>query len=163
MKRLLPPFAAVRAFEAAARHLSFKEAAEELCVTQSAISHQVKALEAFLEKTLFYREANAVTLTSVGERYFKDVSAILDQFDESTRRNKDCGREGRLNVHSTPAFAARWLLKNINSFNQAHPDIEIRLTTGIETTDFRTDGIDVLIQYGQQSAAGLISDPFLST
>jgi LysR family transcriptional regulator, glycine cleavage system transcriptional activator len=163
MRRVLPPFLAVRAFEAAARHLSFKQAAEELFVTQSAVSHQVKALEEFLERQLFLRKANGVMLTPAGKQYFDDVAAILDQLDESTRRNTYCKTAIRLHVRSTPAFAARWLLKKITSFNMAYPEIELQVTTGIETANFRTDDVDILIQYGQQHAGGLSVVPFLST
>ena len=77
MRRKLPPFPAVRAFEAAARHLNFKAAAEELCVTQSAISHQVKGLEEFLGTTLFHRSANCVRLTRCGAGYFDDVTTAI--------------------------------------------------------------------------------------
>ncbi len=163
MKRTLPPFPAVRAFEAAARHVSFKDAAEELHVTQSAVSHQVKGLEEFLGKALFHRAANGVTLTRAGEEYFDDVSSILDQLEESTRRNRDCEISGPLRICSTPAFAARWLLPRINAFNSVFPDIELQITTTIEPIDFRKDDVDVLLQYGRQSARGLRVDPFLSS
>ena len=163
MKRVLPPFSAVRAFEAAARHLSFKAAAEELCVTQSAVSHQVKSLEDFLGSPLFHRQANTVALTDTGQDYFEDLHSILDHLDDSTRRNRDCETGRALHVHSTPAFATRWLLKNMEAFCSSHPDIELRLTTGIETTNFQTQDVDLLIQYGQRSADGLRTDPFLAT
>ena len=163
MKRTLPPFPAVRAFESAARHLSFKDAAEELHVTQSAISHQVKGLEDFLGSALFRRAPSGVTLTPAGEDYFDDVSSILDQLDAVTRRNKDCDIGGPLRVRATPAFAARWLVQRINAFHSQFPDIDLYVTTTIETTDFRTDDVDVLLQYGQQHASGLRVEPFLAS
>ena len=163
MKRSLPPFSAVRAFEAAARHLSFKNAAEELHVTQSAVSHQIKSLEEFLATTLFYRAANGVTLTPAGEEYFGDVSAILDQLEASTERSRVCELKGPLRLRSTPAFAARWLIKRINRFNARYPDVELHVTTSIEPTDFLTEDVDVLLQYGRRPASGLRVDPFLSS
>lgn len=163
MKRALPPFSAVRAFEAAARHLSFKSAAEELNVSQSAISHQIKALEEFLQQPLFRRCANAVTLTDTGNRYYHDVSLVLDQLDETTRNNRKQASRRSLHVRSTPAFAARWLLRNVNDFNTTHPEIELKVTTSIETTDFRADDVDLLVQYGQQGADGLSVEAFMTT
>ncbi|MCP4329727.1 MAG: transcriptional regulator GcvA [Alphaproteobacteria bacterium] len=163
MKRTLPPFTAVRAFESAARYSSFKDAAEELNVTQSAISHQVKALEEFLGSALFHRGNKGVGLTPTGRAYFDDVTSILDQLDASTRRRRDCETDGPLNVRSTPAFAARWLVPKLNRFNSAYPDIELCITTTIATTDFRKDDVDVLLQYGQASASGLRVDSFLSS
>ncbi len=163
MKRTLPPLSAIRSFEAAARHLSFKDAAEELNVTQSAISHQVKGLEEFLGRSLFFRAATGVTLTLAGEDYFGDLSSILDQLDASTRRNQERDLSGPLHVRATPAFAARWLIGRIKAFNGDFPDIELQVTTSIETTDFRKDDVDILLQYGEQSAQGLRVEPFLSS
>lgn len=163
MKRTLPPFSAVRAFEAAARHLKFKDAAEELNVTQSAISHQVKGLEEYLGVVLFRRRNNGITLTSAGEDYLLDVASVLDRLDAGTRRIRHPEATGQLRVCSTPAFAARWLLHRIGSFNSRYPDVELNITTTIETTDFQKDEVDVLIQYGQCGAAGLSVVPFLSS
>ena len=163
MKRSLPPFSAIRSFEAAARHLSFKQAAEELHVTQSAISHQVRGLEDFLGTELFFRAPNGVTLTPAGEDYFGDLAPILDQLEASTRRTCSCEASGPLRVRATPAFAARWLLRRIKAFNARFPDIELQVTTSIATTDFRTDEIDILLQYGQQTVRGLRVDPFLAS
>ena len=163
MKRTLPPLSAIRSFEAAARHLSFKDAAEELNVTQSAVSHQVRGLEEFLGRSLFFRAAAGVTLTTAGEDYFGDLSSILDQLDASTRRNRARELSGPLHVRATPAFAARWLIGRIKAFNGDFPDIELQVTTSIETTDFRKDDVDILLQYGEQSAQGLRVEPFLSS
>ena len=129
MRRKLPPFAAVRAFEAAARHQSFKAAAEELHVTQSAISHQVKGLEEFLGAALFRRKAGGVELTRCGADYFGDVSWILDGLDSSTERIRGTDTAGLLSVRATPAFASRWLMPRMDGFSRAYPEIELEVTT----------------------------------
>lgn len=163
MRRRLPPFAAVRAFESAARHASFKDAAGELHVTQSAISHQIRALEDFLGVVLFRRGPNRVELTQTGETYFRDVTSILDRLNESTGRITTTETDGPLRIRSTPAFAARWLLPRLAQFNAAYPDIELHIVTTIEPTDFAQDEVDLLIQYGQAPAPGLRTESFLSS
>jgi len=163
VRRSLPSFSAVRAFEAAARHRSFKAAAEELSLTQSAISHQVKGLEQFLGATLFHRRANGVELTRCGSDYFGDLSLILDLLDRATERLKGTELSGPLAVRATPAFTARWLLPHLDSFSRSYPEIELEVTTTTDPMHFPDDGVDVLIQYGQQPAAGLSVDPFLTS
>lgn len=163
MKRKLPPFPALRAFEAAARHGSFKLAAEELHRSQSAISHQVKTLEKFLGEDLFYRTTNGVSLTRDGHDYFTGIMPILDQLDVCTRRHRDNDVGGPLHVCSTPMLASRWLLKRIANFNTRFPQIELRVTTTIETVDFSTSDVDILLQYGEQTASGLRVEPFLAS
>ena len=108
MKRRLPPFAAVRAFEAAARHGSFTSAAEELNVTQSAISHQVKRLEEFLDTPLFVRAPQELTVTPAGLDYLAELTGILDRLDESTRRVCHPDQPELLRIRATPAFTTRW-------------------------------------------------------
>jgi LysR family glycine cleavage system transcriptional activator len=163
MRRKLPPFAAVRAFEAAARHQSFKDAAEELHVTQSAVSHQVKGLEEFLGATLFHRNGQGVELTAIGSDYFGDVGAILDRLDAATERMRGVDSAGPLSVRATPAFASRWLLPRLGRFDRAYPEIELRLATTTDPLHFPKDGVDVLIQYGREPAPGLRVDPFLTS
>jgi LysR family glycine cleavage system transcriptional activator len=163
MRRKLPPFPAVRAFEAAARHLSFKAPAEELCVTQSAISHQVKGLEEFLGTTLFHRSANCVRLTRCGAGYFDELTSILDRLNASTESFTSTTTAGSLSVRATPAFASRWLMPRMAAFNRAHQEIELEVTTTTDPMHFPSDGVDVLIQYGQKPAEGLRVDPFLSS
>jgi LysR family glycine cleavage system transcriptional activator len=163
VRRNLPPFSAVRAFEAAARHRSFKAAAEELSVTQSAISHQVKSLEDYLGTALFHRRCNGVELTRCGADYFGDLSLILDRLDASTERARGADICGPLSVRATPAFTSRWLLPRMNRFNGAYPEIELEVTTTSDPMHFPDDGVDVLIQYGQKPAAGLTVDPFLTS
>lgn len=163
MRRELPPFAAIRAFEAAARHQSFQDAAEELHVTQSAISHQVRRLEDFLDVALFRRNGHGVALTPVGIDYCGDVSAILDGLDASTERIRGAEDAGLLSVRATPAFASRRLLPRMGGFNRAYPEIELQITTTTYPMHFPRNGVDVLIQYGQEPAPGLRVDPFLAS
>lgn len=163
MNRDLPSFPAVRAFEAAARHLSFKAAAEELHVTQSAVSHQVKALEDFLGTALFRRETRGVVLTEVGARYLQRVTEALDQLSSATHQIRNQDAAGSLFVRSTPAFADRWLVPRLNDFNRLHPDIELHISTSLEPANFAEDGVDVDIRFGYVSASDLHVEPFLES
>jgi LysR family transcriptional regulator, glycine cleavage system transcriptional activator len=163
MKRTLPPFPAVRAFEAAARRQSFKLAAEELCVTQSAISHQVKGLEEFVGTLLFHRTANGVKLTQSGADYFDDLVLILNQLAASTERTIGVDMEGSLSICATPAFASRWMLQRLEKFNYAYPEIELVLTTTDNPIQFPKENVDVLIQYGQEPMKGFRVEPFMTT
>ena len=134
MKRQLPSFPSLRAFESAARHLSFKAAAHELCVTQSAISHQVKILEDFLEAPLFIRHAQGVELTLRGSEYLEMVSYLLDGLDSATMKIKGGSHRGPLFVQAAPAFLSFWLLPRLIRFNRFYPDIEVNLSP-IATAD----------------------------
>ncbi len=163
MNRNLPPFPAVRAFEAAARHASFKQAADELHVTPSAISHQVKGLEDFLGATLFRRHGHGVELTPGGIDYFRDIGAILNALDASTERMAGVDTAGQLSIRSTPGFASRWLVPRIGRFNSAYPEIELHVTTTDDPMHFPKDGADVLILYGQEAEPGLRVDPFMTS
>jgi LysR family glycine cleavage system transcriptional activator len=129
MKRQLPSFPLLRAFESAARHLSFKMEAEELCVTQSAISHQVKILEGFLEAPLFIRHPQSVELTLRGSEYLEMVSHLLNGLESATQKIKESNYRGPLYLQASPAFASYWLLPRIIRFNRIYPDIEINLST----------------------------------
>lgn len=163
MRRDLPPFTAIRSFEAAARHLSFKRAAEELNVTQSAISHQVKSLEDFLGVQLFRRGTRTVALTSEGADYLDELSGVLDRMAAATDRMRDKGASGPLFVRSTPAFAARWLVPRLTAFHDAHPQIELHISTSLEPADFANEEVDVDIRFGEDQSPGLRVDPFLSS
>ena len=163
MRRDLPPFTSIRSFEAAARHLSFKTAAEELNVTQSAISHQVKALEDYLGVRLFLRGTREVILTREGSGYLGEVSLLLDQLAAATDHIRDKDAAGPLFVRSTPAFAARWLVPRIAAFRAAHPQIELHIATSLEPPDFAGDRVDVAIRFGQEKLPRLRVVPFFST
>ncbi len=161
MSRRLPPFAAIRAFEAAARHLSFKEAAEELCVTPSAVSHQIKALEEFLATALFDRGGNRLTLTLTGEAYVGKLTGLLDALDESTRAA--VGSKGRpLRVLSTPGFAARWLVPRLERL-PLWKDIRLRVSEGAPSTDFAHNDADVVIHWSDGAVPGVVVEPLMAS
>lgn len=163
MRRDLPPFTSIRSFESAARHLSFKAAAEELNVTQSAISHQVKALEDYLGIRLFLRGTREIALTREGSDYLGDVSLLLDQLAVATDHVRDKEIAGALHVTTTPAFAARWLVPRLGDFRAAFPEIELHIATSLAAPDFAGDRLDVAIRFVQDEAPGLSVVPFLSS
>lgn len=162
MARRLPPLNAVRAFEAAARHLSFTKAAEELHVTQAAISHQVKALEEYLGLKLFRRLNRALVLTEEGQTYLPPVKRIFDQLYEATRRLAENEARGKLTVSVLPSLAARWLVPRLGRFREAHPDIDVRVAPATHLVDFVREEVDVGIRYGRGRYPGLRVDRLMT-
>src|SRR5213083_2706368 len=122
MRPRLPPLNALKAFEAAARHESFTRAAGELCVTQGAVSHQVKALETELGLKLFNRERQRLTMTDAGRQYLIVVRDALDRIAIGTERLVQRQSSGVLTVSTSPDFAAKWLVPRLGRFSEAHPD-----------------------------------------
>jgi LysR family glycine cleavage system transcriptional activator len=163
MRRRLPPFAAIRAFEAAARHRSFTEAAAELHVTQSAISHQVRSLEEFLATPLFLREPHGIELTRAGREYLRDLTDLLDRLDASTQRLRTPHGSEPLRIRATPAFAARWLVPRMDRFFEQHPGVEWQLSTAISPSDFAKGDVDVIIHWGTDPVPGARIDPLLES
>lgn len=162
MARRLPPLNAVRAFEAAARHLSFTKAAEELHVTQAAISHQVKALENYLGLKLFRRLNRALVLTEEGQSYLPPIKRIFDQLYEATRRLAENEARGKLTVSVLPSLAARWLVPRLGRFLEAHPDIDVRVAPAAHLVDFAREDVDVGIRYGRGRYPGLRVDRLMT-
>ncbi|WP_323766406.1 LysR substrate-binding domain-containing protein [Marinovum sp.] len=160
MGRKLPPFAAVRAFEATARHMSVKSAADELCLTPSAVSHQIKALEGFLDTKLFERAGNRIALTLTGETYAGKLSHLLDVFLEDTEAARGAPRI--LRVLSTPGFAARWLVPRLSKLDFAR-DIRLRVSNGAPSLDFATNDADVVIQWSDCPSPGLFVEPLMAS
>ena len=158
MGRKLPPFSAVRAFEAAARHLSFKQAADELCLTPSAVSHQIKALERFLDTRLFERSGNRLALTLTGDAYAGKLTWLLDSFLAETEAVR--GNSRLLRVLSTPGFAARWLVPRLSRLEFAR-DIRLRVSNGAPSLDFATNDADVVIQWADRPTPGLLVEPLM--
>ena len=158
MARRLPPLNALRAFEAAARHLSFSKAAAELHVTPAAISHQVKSLEAHLGLPLFRRLNKAVLLTEAGQRCLTGVREGFDRLAEAVERVRTEGAGGPLTVTVSPSFAGKWLVPRLDRFRQAHPDIEVRIDASAECVDFTRDEVDIGIRYGTGRYPGLRVD-----
>ena len=151
----LPNLTALRAFEAAARHQSFSQAANELFVTHGAVSHQIRALEASLGTALFSRYGKRVTLTEAGERYASRVRAALLQIAEATDSVRGDKREQRLVVSVLPSFASRWLMPRIGRFIERHPEIDIEIRASGELTDFSRDDVDVGLRHGKGPYPGL--------
>lgn len=154
MARSLPPLNAIRAFEAAARHLSFSKAAEELHVTPAAISQQIKSLEQHLGAPLFHRLNRALTLTEAGSSLLPGASDGLDILAVSWRRVRQ-QEAGSLDVNTSPGFAAKWLIPRLDRFHTIHPDIEVRITASMELVDFDRDEVDVGIRFGAGGYEGL--------
>jgi LysR family glycine cleavage system transcriptional activator len=163
MGRQLPPFAAIRAFEAAARCGSFTEASHELNVTQSAISHQVKRLEEYLKIPLFERAPQGLILTRAGQDYLGELTGILDQLAASTQQLCKQDRQDLLRIRATPAFITRWLLPRMHGFQSAFPDLDYEITIGFPPTDFSQDDVDVYIHWGTNPVAGARVEPFFRT
>ncbi len=155
MARRLPPLNALRAFEAAARHLSFTKAAEELNVTQAAISHQVKALEQHLGLKLFRRLNRALLLTEQGQVCLGTAREAFDRIAETAERLRSNDARGTLTVSLLPSFAAKWLVPRLGRFRQAHPDIDVRVAPDERLVDFARDDVDVGIRYGDGRYPGL--------
>ena len=157
MSRRLPPLNALKAFEAAARHLSFTRAAEELFVTQAAVSHQIKALEEFLGIKLFRRRNRALLLTEEGQSYFLDIkdifSAIVDATDKLVARSA----KGSLTVTLQPSFAIQWLVPRLVRFSERHPEIDVRIKAVDMDEGSLSDDVDVAIYYGRGHWPGLRS------
>lgn len=162
MRRKLPPFPAIRAFEASARHLSFKKAAVELCLTQSAISHQIKSLEDYLGVQLFYRETRAVVLTGEGSSYLNGMSTILDSMATETARISKREIGGSLAVWAAPGFL-RWLVPRLSGFHEAYPDIELHLTGSLVRTDFASEDVDIKVRWGFEPIKGLLATPLIAS
>ena len=162
MHRNLPPFPAVRAFEASARHCSFKLAAEELCLTPSAISHQVKTLEDYLGVQLFFRETRGVVLTSEGAGYLQELAGILDRMAAATAHVRSSDASGLLSVRTSPGFANRWLVPRLATFQEIHPAIELNISTSVRPADFAKEDVDVDIRWGCEPSPGMRVDPLIA-
>jgi LysR family glycine cleavage system transcriptional activator len=154
MVRRLPPLRSLRAFEAAARHLSFARAAEELHVTPAAISQQVKLLESHLGVALFRRGAQ-LTLTEAAAAALPLVSDSFDLMERAVERLRQGRDHGPLVVSAPPSFAARWLIPRLGRFQERYPEIDLRLSASTRLVDFATEDVDLAIRYGAGRYAGL--------
>jgi len=158
MSRQLPPLNAVRAFEAAARKLSFSEAANELHVTPAAVSQQVKLLEEHLGARLFRRLNREVELTEAGRLLLPGLSDGLDAIARAWARVRQQEAQGTLTVSAAPAFAAKWLIPRLDRFYARHAEIDVRISATAELADFVRDEVDVAVRFGQGSYEGLRSE-----
>jgi len=154
----LPPMQALRAFDAAARARSLTRAAETLNLTHSAISHQIKALEADFGVRLIERAGRGIRLTDEGERFASRVRAVLSDLADAVREVTERANPRQLRVSVMPSFAARWLLPRIGRFFAAHPDIDLDVNANNALADFRRDDVDVAIRNGLGDWPGLTSE-----
>jgi LysR family glycine cleavage system transcriptional activator len=155
VSRHLPPLNGLRAFEAAARHLSFTRAAEELGVTQAAISHQVKALEERLGVQLFRRLNRALLLTDAGQQYLPELRDAFDRIDAATERLLAQDSRGPLTISTLRSFAAKWLVPRLGRFRALHPEIDVRIAPSEHLTDFSREDVDLALRYGRGDWPGL--------
>lgn len=146
---------ALKAFEAAARHESFTRAAEELCVTQGAVSHQVKGLEAELGLKLFNRERQRLVITEAGRSYLAVIRDALDRIALGTERLLEQQSSGVLTVTTSPNFAGKWLVHRLGRFAEAHPDIDLRISASLQHIDFAREDIDLAIRHSEGKEPGL--------
>jgi LysR family glycine cleavage system transcriptional activator len=155
MRPRLPPLNSLKAFEAAARHESFTRAAEELCVTQGAVSQQVKALEAGLGIKLFNRERQRLIITEAGRDYLTIVRDALDRIAVGTERLLQRQNSGVLTVSTSPDFAAKWLVHRLGHFAEAHADIDLRVSATLHHVDFTREEVDLAVRHGDGNWPGL--------
>jgi LysR family glycine cleavage system transcriptional activator len=160
IRRRLPVLSSLRAFEAAGRHLSFSRAADELLITQSAVSHHVRKLEEELGVSLFSRHARSVALTPEGKRYLASLTHAFDLMAAATEEIRASERR-TLRVSLLASFATHWLIPRLSGFTAAHPDIDLVLEPSIRPADLSVDPIDAAIRYGRGGWHGAQSQPFL--
>lgn len=159
MSNRLPPLTALRSFEAAARHLSFAKAAEELSVTPAALSFQIKSLEEHLGQPLFVRLNRAVQLTEAGRALAPGASQGFATLSQAWRSARQSGQSATLNVTAGPAFTAKWLAPRLFEFARLYPGIDLRFIASLRLLDFDYDEVDIAIRYGYGGATDLFSVP----
>jgi LysR family transcriptional regulator, glycine cleavage system transcriptional activator len=143
----LPNLAFLQGFEAAARTLSFTKAAEELFVTQSAVSRQIKALEDNLGLRLFERRSRSLTLTDNGQALYRIATDVFDRLQAATDRLRAETRARQLAITTTTGFASLWLIPRLRRFTALHPDIDVRLSATTDTLNLERSLIDISIRY----------------
>lgn len=158
----LPPLKALRAFEAAARHLSIKDAAEELHVTPSAVSQLIRSLEDRLGTPLFWRLNRALVLTEAGQSYLPPVHHAFRRISKATQQVVSTSANKALTVSVMPNFAVSWLVPRLARFQARHPAIDLRIKSTAALTAFGPDGVDVAIRHGLGRYPGLRSDRLMT-
>jgi LysR family transcriptional regulator, glycine cleavage system transcriptional activator len=151
----MPSLDLLRGFEAAARHLSFTKAAEELFLTQSAVSRQMKELEDQLGVPLFQRRHRALALTDAGQQFYAAAAQVIATMRAATERLRtQSGRRRPLSVTTTHSFASLWLIPRLAGFTKNHPEVDVRITAETRVQDLQRDGLDVALRHGPASLAG---------
>jgi LysR family transcriptional regulator, glycine cleavage system transcriptional activator len=151
----LPPFAALRAFHAAATHGRFREAAEHLGLTESAISHQIRRLEDFLHTPLFDRSGTGVRLTAAGRRYFEQIDPALRQIQAATEGLLRPAGRNVVRLTLPPSLAATWLIPKLGAFEREHPDVELQLVPTTRVLDLKRDQVELAVRHGKGAWQGI--------
>ena len=149
MLKRIPPLNSLRAFESAARQLSFTKAADELFVTQAAVSHQIKSLENYLSIKLFHRKNRSLLLTEEGQSYFHDLRNIFVDIQDATQRLVAMGAKGAITIATPPSFASQWLVPRLHKFSAMHNDIDVRIKAVDADDGFLDDSVDIAVFYGK--------------
>lgn len=158
----LPPLNALKTFEAAARNLNFSRAADELNVTPSAVSHQIKDLEARLGVALFNRLHRGLALTAAGELLLPGVRAGLAALVQAVDGLETQYRSNALTVSVPPSVAMKWLVPRLSAFKESHPEVDVRLSSDVTLPDFAREDVDIAVHYGQGDHPGLVSEQLAS-
>lgn len=158
----MPPLNAVRAFEVAARHVSFTKAAAELNVTHGAVSRQVALLEEWLGVALFHRAPSQLTLTEAGSGYLIEVSAALDRLVAASIHVTKQASPVVLRANAPPTFTMRWLIPRLSAFQRRYPDVEVRLTTSVDPLNFQENTYDIAIRGQHGPLSHFKSVPFMT-
>ena len=148
-KAPLPPFAALRAFHAAATHERHRDAAESLGVTESAVSHQIRKLEAFLHTTLFDRSGARPVLTETGRRYLEQIDPAIRRIQAATETVLPSGGRSAVRLTLPPSLAATWLIPRLGAFERENPGIDLQLVATTRVVDLRRDQVDLAIRHGK--------------
>lgn len=147
----LPPLDAIRGFVAVARRMSITQAANDLCLTQSAVSRQIQALEEYLGTPLFIRKHRELVLTEAGERLMTLASPWMDRLAEFTESVRNNGRARSITITTTFSVTALWLLPKLAAFQEANPNIDVRVTADTRILDMKQEGIDLAIRYAREA------------
>ena len=159
--RKMPPLNAVRAFEAAARHISFSKAAKELFVTHGAISKQVAQLEDWLGTRLFHRAHSQLSLTEAGHALLEQVAPALDRIALAAEQVIQQSSTQVLRINAPPTFTMRWLIPRLSSFQRSHPGAELKLTTSTHPIRFEDQAYDMAIRGSIRPFSGMVSQAFM--
>lgn len=162
MKEGLPPFLSLQVFEAAARSGSFARAGEELGITAGAVSQHIRILEDFAGQPLFRRLGRGVELTLAGQAALGHAGAALAEMLQAGRAMRQSLRGRRISVSTAPSFAAKWLIPRLFGFQEAHPDVEVRISADMSLIDFAGSDLDLAIRYGPGGYEGLHYERLMS-
>jgi LysR family glycine cleavage system transcriptional activator len=160
--RRLPSLSALRAFEAAARHGSFKQAADELAVSPTAISHQIRSLEQYTGVALFARQVRKVVLTDAGAELYPVLRDGFNAFETALQRLEKPQARRRVVISATNAFMARWLAPRVAHFRRTYPDIDLELHASDQAVDLGSDAADIAIRYGRGPYPGMHAEPLFA-